>query len=874
MALRAMAGHRLRTLLTMLGIIIGIASVVSMVALGEGSRQRVLKDISAMGTNTIDIFPGKGFGDRQAGRIRTLVPADAEALEQLSYVDSVSPSVSTSVTLRRGNTEATANVNGVGESFFRVKGYTMARGQAFDNDGVRRLTQEAVIDPATRKALFTQGENPVGQVIFLGNVPVRVTGVTSPQESGFMQSDSLNVWVPYTTAMRRLIGQPNVRNITVRISDSVPSVAAEQGITKLIAQRHGAQDFFVRNSDSIRQTIESTTKTMTLLISLDRRDLAGRRRHRGDEHHAGVGDRAHAGDRRAHGGGRAAVGHPAPVPHRGGAGLPDRRGARRRAVAGDRIWLRQVRWRFQIDLFGVVDRGSVRGVLVDRRGVRLPAGAQCGQAGSSGRAVPVMTKKGRRSPIMFPVFKPAIVAMAVTLLSACATQSAYQQPKLAMPAQWQQQQQPSPQGSSPLQADSGNAVPADTQALSPWWLTLGDATLTQLIQDAQARNNDLAQAAIKVRRAQLVAGQAASDQLPRVNVGGNTSASQRLEGGATSRQNAVTGSVSWELDLWGRLASLRSAADWEAQATEEDRQAAAMALVGTVANLYWQVAYLNQRVDASLQSIEYARQTLKLVEAQYGVGAASGLEIAQATQALAAQEASHTQWLQQRVQARNALAILFDQPPGVAVNEALRLPDGLLPAVQPGLPASLLTRRPDLRASELRLRKSLAAVDATRTSYYPTLTLTGSVGSSSSALADVLRNPIGTLGAGLVLPFVQWRDMNRSVAISQADHDTAVLAFRQSWYQALADVENALSARLQYEDQGGKLAQALEAARTTERLSEARYRAGAVPLKTWLDAQETRRQAENNLAQNRVNRLNALATLYQSLGGGMQSATP
>ena len=91
MALRAMAGHRLRTLLTMLGIIIGIASVVSMVALGEGSRQRVLADISAMGTNTIDIFPGKGFGDRQAGRIRTLVPADADALAQLNYVDSVTP---------------------------------------------------------------------------------------------------------------------------------------------------------------------------------------------------------------------------------------------------------------------------------------------------------------------------------------------------------------------------------------------------------------------------------------------------------------------------------------------------------------------------------------------------------------------------------------------------------------------------------------------------------------------------------------------------------------------------------------------------------------------------------------------------------------
>ena len=267
MALRAMAGHRLRTLLTMLGIIIGIASVVSMVALGEGSRQRVLKDIAAMGTNTIDIYPGKNFGDRQASRIRTLVPADASALAQLNYVDSVTPGVSTSVTLRRGNVEATANVAGVGDQFFRVKGYNIAQGQAFDDESVRRQTQEAVIDPNTLAALFPNGENPVGQVIFLGSVPVRVIGVTAPSESGFNMSDNLNVWVPYTTAMRRLMGQNHLRNITVRISDSANPSAAEQGITKLMTQRHGSKDFFVRNSDSIRQTIESTTQTLTLLIS-------------------------------------------------------------------------------------------------------------------------------------------------------------------------------------------------------------------------------------------------------------------------------------------------------------------------------------------------------------------------------------------------------------------------------------------------------------------------------------------------------------------------------------------------------------------------------------------------------------------------------
>jgi len=239
-----------------------------MVALGEGSRQRVLADISAMGTNTIDIFTGKNFGDRMAGRIRTLVPADARALEQLSYVDSVSPGLSTSVTLRRGNVEATANVSGAGEQFFQVKGYKMDKGMAFDSESVRRQAQEAVIDPATLKALFQPDENPIGQVIFLGRLPVRVIGVTKPQDNAFAFGDNLNVWVPYTTAMRRLLGQSHLRSITVRIKDDVPSAAAEKGITKVLTQRHGGtHDFFARNSDSIRQTVEATTQTMTMLIS-------------------------------------------------------------------------------------------------------------------------------------------------------------------------------------------------------------------------------------------------------------------------------------------------------------------------------------------------------------------------------------------------------------------------------------------------------------------------------------------------------------------------------------------------------------------------------------------------------------------------------
>lgn len=451
--------------------------------------------------------------------------------------------------------------------------------------------------------------------------------------------------------------------------------------------------------------------------------------------------------------------------------------------------------------------------------------------------------------------------MALLALSGCVSVGTLPQAQLQVPAQWQQ--------GAPLTAAQASAQ----GVLSPWWLGFHDAQLAALIDQALARNNDLAQAAVRVRRAQLVAGQAASNQLPSLLVQGNASVSRPLDGGATTRLGNATAGVSWELDLWGRLSALRSAADWEAQATEQDRQAAAMSLVGTVANLYWQIAYLNQRVVASQESIDYARVTLRLVQAQYGAGSTSGLEVAQAQQALAAQEASHTQWLQQRVQARNALAILFDAPPEAAQQEALRLPEGPLPEVQAGLPASLLTRRPDLRAAELRLRKAVANVDATQASAYPTLSLTGSVGGSSSSLAQVLRDPVGTLGAGLALPFVQWRDLQRSVNISKADHELAVLAYRQAWYQALSDTETALSARVQYEVQADKLRQAVAAAREAERLSEARYRAGAVPLKTWLDAQETRRQAENSLAQTQLNRLGALVTVYQALGGdGLTSA--
>ncbi|WP_159820677.1 MacB family efflux pump subunit [Colwellia sp. 20A7] len=266
MAIIAMSNNRLRTFLTMLGIIIGIASVVSVVALGAGSQQQIMDNIASMGTNTIEIKPGTGRGDRRSGRVHSLTAEDAKALKTLSFVDSATPTVRANVAIRYSSETVTGSVQGVGTDYFRVRGYDLAKGQYFGEDSIDALEQVAVIDVNTEQALFADG-NALGNVIFLGRLPVRVIGVTKPIESMSGNSDELNVWLPYTTVSGRIFRQDYVDDITVRVDENVSSEMAEQGIIKLLTMRHDTVDFFTINTDTIRKSIEKTSETMTLLIS-------------------------------------------------------------------------------------------------------------------------------------------------------------------------------------------------------------------------------------------------------------------------------------------------------------------------------------------------------------------------------------------------------------------------------------------------------------------------------------------------------------------------------------------------------------------------------------------------------------------------------
>ncbi|MDH2927015.1 MacB family efflux pump subunit [Lonepinella koalarum] len=265
MSVNAILAHKMRSLLTMLGIIIGITSVVCVVALGNGSQQKILANINSMGTNTMDIFNGTGFGDRRAEKNQNLTVSDSDILAKQSYIESSTPNSSVSGTLTYGSQSFTAQVYGVGEQYFNVKGLITVTGKIFGANDVANNENVAVIDDNTVDQIFPNSD-PIGQILMVNKKPLKVIGVAK-SNNNMGSSSNLKIYIPYTTAMNKISGNQKIDSITVKIRDDVNSTVAEKGLTNLLQVRHGKKDFFVMNTDTIKQTIEATTNTMTLLIS-------------------------------------------------------------------------------------------------------------------------------------------------------------------------------------------------------------------------------------------------------------------------------------------------------------------------------------------------------------------------------------------------------------------------------------------------------------------------------------------------------------------------------------------------------------------------------------------------------------------------------
>ncbi|MCT8248158.1 macrolide ABC transporter ATP-binding protein/permease MacB [Proteus faecis] len=267
MAWRAMVVNKVRTLLTMLGIIIGIASVVSIIVIGDAAKSMVLADIKAIGSNTIDIYPGKDFGSDSPEDRQSLTLQDVFALKQQSYVQAVTPQVQFSTRLRRGNQDSPASVAGVSDDYFTVYAMTFSQGRSFTPDMIQRQAQVVVIDENTRQRFFPNKKEVIGEQIIIRNIPSTIVGVIAEKKSAFGNGQSLKVWVPYSTLNSRILNRSYLDSITVRAIDGYDASIAEQQILRLLTIRHGKKDIFTYNLDSFIKAAESTTQTMQLFLT-------------------------------------------------------------------------------------------------------------------------------------------------------------------------------------------------------------------------------------------------------------------------------------------------------------------------------------------------------------------------------------------------------------------------------------------------------------------------------------------------------------------------------------------------------------------------------------------------------------------------------
>ena len=265
-AWRSLRVNLFRTVLTLLGIIIGVAAVVAMLAVGEGSRQKVLDRISSFGTNLMLIRPG-AVGIRNTGDIATLVPDDAAAIKALPNVEAALPERSSRATVRLGNIDYQTSVQGTGEDFPSARDWPVAEGQFFNSDDMKHYAAVVVLGRTVAKTMFPNGDNPVGKYVLLKNVPFVVTGVMTEKGASPNGSDQDDViFVPISTGLVRLFGKNYLSSITLKVKDAADIEATQQSVENLLRERHKTEDFSVRNMASFLQAAMETQDTFTLLL--------------------------------------------------------------------------------------------------------------------------------------------------------------------------------------------------------------------------------------------------------------------------------------------------------------------------------------------------------------------------------------------------------------------------------------------------------------------------------------------------------------------------------------------------------------------------------------------------------------------------------
>jgi len=451
---------------------------------------------------------------------------------------------------------------------------------------------------------------------------------------------------------------------------------------------------------------------------------------------------------------------------------------------------------------------------------------------------------------------------ACALVAACTVGPDYRKPEVDSPARFQYQP----------------AEVADT-ANTAWWRQFGDPVLDALIDEALANNRNVKVATANVEQAAAVFTQARSSLFPQVGYGVDAGRARQSESGlrpevAAALRNPASAyqaalSVSWEIDLWGRIRRESEAARANLLATAEARRGVVLSLVAGVATNYLQLRGLDGQLEVAKKTLGVYAESVKLFQLQFKYGQVSQMTVAQAQSQYETAAAQIPQIETQIAQTEDALAILVGRNPGpIARGKAI---DQLAsPAVPAGLPSSLLERRPDLAQSEQQLVAANAQIGAAKALYFPRITLTGALGFASPELSDLFKGPsrIWSYAGQLAGPIFTFGAVSGQVAQAEAAQRAALESYRLAIQNAFGDVDNALIANAKGREQVAAQQRLVAALSDYTRLARLQYNGGYAPYSTVLQAEQALFPAELNLVAFRTAQLNTSVSLYKAMGGG------
>ena len=401
-----------------------------------------------------------------------------------------------------------------------------------------------------------------------------------------------------------------------------------------------------------------------------------------------------------------------------------------------------------------------------------------------------------------------------------------------------------------------------------WWKQYGDPKLDALVEAALERNIDLARAAVSVNRALYRARQLGADLVPSFSGDGSASSRTYLDDGSTGRTFSASLGLNYELDLWGRLRDAASAQAWEHLATEQDLEASRLALVNSVVNTWYSMAYTKQALALSRENLAFYERLYSITSEKFRAGKTDGLDPALAEQSLLNQRsvllsledrlADETQTLRDLLALRPEDAL----PSGESDLMAARIP-----AVDLDVPLAALGARPDVQAAELRVQRAFRSWEAAKKDLYPTLSIGGTLGASSTSSSDWLTSPFVSGLLSLKLPFLDWNRAKWNMRISEADFEETKLNFEKSLVTALNEIDRYRRALATASQQLENEEKTLEANRRVEAYRKARYELGADELKDWLDALRALNASRLDVLEARFGMISATNAVFESMGG-------